>query len=107
MEDNEAEQNRERRIMQYENRLRELSDSMKHNNIGVSKEGEREKRWAENFYSRNNSRKLPKSGKGNRHPDPEGTENFHQTQQIPTSRYIVIEVVKGSDEKNFKAACLK
>ena len=35
MESNEAEQMRERRIMQHENRLRELSDSFKYNNICI------------------------------------------------------------------------
>ena len=41
METNEAKQKRERRIMQYEKRLRELCDSIKHNNthiIGVTEE---------------------------------------------------------------------
>ena len=41
MESNEAEQKRERRIMQNENRLRELNDSIKCNNIhiiGIPKE---------------------------------------------------------------------
>ena len=45
MENNEAEQMRERRTMDYENRLRELSDSIEHNIhiIGVPEEEEREK----------------------------------------------------------------
>jgi len=48
MESNEAEQRREKRIMQHETRLRELSDPIKHNNthiIGVPEEEKREK-WA-------------------------------------------------------------
>ena len=47
MEINEAEQKRERRIMEHKNRLRELSDSIKCNDIciiGVPEEEEREKR---------------------------------------------------------------
>ena len=35
MEYNAAKQKRERRIMQHKNRLRELSDSMKCNNIHI------------------------------------------------------------------------
>ena len=35
MENNEVEQKRERRIMQHKNRLRELSDSIKCNNIYI------------------------------------------------------------------------
>ena len=46
MENNEADQKRERTIMDHENRLRELSDSIKHNNIGTIgvPEEERQKR---------------------------------------------------------------
>ena len=33
------------------------------------------------FISRNNGRKLPYSGEGNRQLDPEGTENSYQNQQ--------------------------
>ena len=46
MESKEAEQKRERRILQHENRLRKLSDSIKCNNIyilGVPKEEEEDK----------------------------------------------------------------
>lgn len=45
MESNQPAQKRAKRIMQHENRLREFSDSMKHNNIyiiGIPEE-EREK----------------------------------------------------------------
>ena len=52
MESNEVEQKRERRVLQHKNRLRELSDSIKHNNIhiiGVQEEEEREK-GAENLF---------------------------------------------------------
>ena len=46
MDNNEAEQNRERQIMQHENRLRKLSDSTKCINIhtiGMPEEEERER----------------------------------------------------------------
>jgi len=46
MESNQGEQKREKRIMQNQNRLRELSDSIKHNNIciiGVPQEQKRKK----------------------------------------------------------------
>ena len=42
MENNEAEQRRERRIMEHENRLRKLSDSVKHNNIHIVRVPEEE-----------------------------------------------------------------
>jgi len=45
MESNKAEQVREKRIMQNENRLRKLRDSIKHNNIriiGIPEEGQTE-----------------------------------------------------------------
>ena len=35
MESNQVKQKREKRIMQNENRLREFSDSIKHNNIHI------------------------------------------------------------------------
>ena len=60
MENNEAEQKRERRIMEHKNRLGELSDSIICNNIhilGIPEE-EREK-GAEHFFAGNNSWKHP------------------------------------------------
>jgi len=54
METNETEQKRERRITEHENRLRELSDPIKHTNIriiGVPEEEEREK-GAENLFEK-------------------------------------------------------
>ena len=52
MENNKAEQKRERKILQNKNRLRELSDSIKRSNIciiGIPVEKEREKE-AENLF---------------------------------------------------------
>ena len=43
MENNEAEQKRERKIMNHKSRLRELSDSIKHNNIHIIGVPEEEK----------------------------------------------------------------
>ena len=54
MESNRAEQGRHKRIMSNENRLRELSDSIKHNNIyiiGIPEEGQRAK-GAENYWKK-------------------------------------------------------
>lgn len=54
MENNDAEQKRERRIMQHDNRLRELSDSMKHSNIliiEVPEDKERE-RGQKNYFKK-------------------------------------------------------
>lgn len=48
MENNEAEEKRERKILDHKCRLKELSDSIKHNNIQIIKvpeEEEEEKRW--------------------------------------------------------------
>ena len=44
MESNQAEQKREKRIMQNENRVRELSDSIKHDNVHITGVPEEEKR---------------------------------------------------------------
>lgn len=43
MENHEAEQKREKRCMQHENKLRELSDFIKHNNIHIIKVPEKER----------------------------------------------------------------
>ena len=68
--------------MQYENRLRELTDSIKYNNnfIKVPEEEETVKETEKNI-SRNKSKNLPYSGEGNRHQDAGGIDNFHQKQQ--------------------------
>ena len=53
MESNQAEQKREKRNMQNKNRLRQLSDTIKHNNIciiGVPEK--RERRGAENLFQK-------------------------------------------------------
>jgi len=79
MESNQAEQKRKKTILQNKNRLRELSDSIKHNNIhiiGASEKEEREK-GAENLFQEN----FPNLGQEIDTPDPEGTENSHQNQQ--------------------------
>ena len=47
MEKEEAEKKRDKKIWEYEGRIRELSDSMKHNNIhiiGIPEEEERERK---------------------------------------------------------------
>ena len=50
MENNEAEQQRERTIMDHENRLREISDSIKCNNIHIIGVPEEEKGVKEAEY---------------------------------------------------------
>ena len=57
MENNKAEQKRERRIMQHKNTLTELSVSIKHNDIPTIGDPEEEEREnGQKFISRNNSR---------------------------------------------------
>ena len=58
MESSQAEQKREKRIMQNENRLRELSDSIKCNNThstGGSEVEEKERGGERIFIHRNNN----------------------------------------------------
>ena len=84
MESNQAEQKREKRIM-HENRLRKLSDSIKHNNIyvmGIPEEEETEK-GASNLFEDTIVENFPNLGK-NRYPDLRRTENTHQNQQKQT-----------------------
>ena len=50
MESNQAKQMRERKIMQIENSLRELSDSIKHNNIHIIGIPEEEERRGQKMY---------------------------------------------------------
>ena len=57
MENNQDDQRRRKKIMQTENSVRELSDSIKHNNIsirGISEE-EREKKTENLFEKKNNN----------------------------------------------------
>ena len=70
--------------MQNENRLRELSDCSKCNNIhiiAVPEEEEREK-GTENLFEEIIIEKF--LNEGNRYPDPGGTENSHKYQQKQT-----------------------
>ena len=64
MESNQAEQKREKRMMQNKNRLREISDSIKHNNIcilGIPGEDVREK-GAENLFEEIIAENFPNLG---------------------------------------------
>ena len=49
MKNNDAEQKRERRIMRHKNRLRELSDSIKHNDIRITGVPEEERVKGEEY----------------------------------------------------------
>ena len=69
MEKDEAEKKRDKTILFYEGRIRELSDSIKQNNIcivGVPEEGEREKR-AEGVCEQIIAENFPNLGKETRH----------------------------------------
>jgi len=50
MESNQAEQMREKRIMQSKNRLRELGDSIKCKNVNIIEIPEKRKKGAENLF---------------------------------------------------------
>ena len=64
MENNEAEQKRERRIMEHEYRLRELSDSIKCNIIHIIRVSEEEReKGAENIFEEITAENLPNLGK--------------------------------------------
>ena len=65
MESNQAEQKREKWIMQNKNRLRELSDSIRCNNIHIIEVPEKEEREmrAENLFEEIIAENLPKLGK--------------------------------------------
>jgi len=74
----------------HECRLRELSDSINCTNIhiiGVPEEEERGK-GEEGLFEQVIAEKFPSSGKGNRHPNPEGIEDSHQIQQKPANTNI-------------------
>jgi len=65
VENNEAEQKRERKILDHKSRLRELSDSIKHNNIhliGVPEEEKREE-WVEGIFEEIIAEIFPNLGK--------------------------------------------
>ena len=62
MENNEAEQRKER-IMGHENRLRELSDSIKCNNIHIIGISEKEEKGTENLLEEIIGENFPKLGK--------------------------------------------
>ena len=58
-ENNEAEQNRGRKILEHKSRLKELSDSIKHNNICIMEVPEEERERGQKVYSRKLELKLP------------------------------------------------
>ena len=83
MENNKAEQKRERKILQNENRLRELSDSIKRNNIciiGIPVEKEREKA-AENLFEEIIHENFPNLGNEADIQTQEAQRNPQQNQQ--------------------------
>ena len=71
----QPEKNEETRIQKKEERLRNLWDNCKCFNIQIIgvPEGEEEEQEIENLFEKNNERKLPQSGKGNRLPGSPGS----------------------------------
>ena len=76
---NHAEQQEEKRIQKNEDSVNSLWDNFKHSYhasnihiIGVP-EGEEIKQEIGNLYEKNNERKLPSFGEGNRHASPGST----------------------------------
>ena len=81
-ENNEVEHKRERRMMEHKSRLRELSDSIKHNNIhiiGVPEELGKEK-GRESWFQTIMTKNFTFLGKVNGLPNPGGKKNSHQNQ---------------------------
>ena len=74
-ESDQAEQIREKRIMENENRLRKLSDSIKGNNISITALPEKRERRGGRKFIRNNSWKHAKYDEGNRNSNTGCTES--------------------------------
>ena len=76
----QQEQNEETRILKNKERFRNTQDHIKHSNIWIIgvPEGEEEEQEIENLFEKNNERKLPQSGEGNRHISPGSSESPKQ-----------------------------
>ena len=74
MENNEAEKKRERKILEDKCKLRELSDSIKHNNIHIiaAPEAEEREKGAKGLFDQMIALNFP-NGEGNKHPNLGGT----------------------------------
>ena len=103
IENNEATQMRERKIMDHESRFRELTDSMKHNNIhiiGLPEEEEKEK-VAEGLFEEIIAENFSNLGK-------DTDIQFQEVQRTPikinksrpTLRHNVIKFAKYSVKKS-------
>ena len=73
----QAEQERK---IKNENGLRELSNTIKHNNILITMISKGERKGAREFIWKNNSWEHLKAGEENRKPDAGHTENPQQNQ---------------------------
>ena len=65
MENNKAEKKRETKVLDHEGRPRELSNSLKHNNIHTIGDPEEEReRWAEDLFEQTVAENFPNLWKG-------------------------------------------
>ena len=84
MKNDEFKKRRDKKILNHKGRIRELSNSMKCNNIciiRVPEEEEREKR-AEGLLEQIIAENFPNLGEKSRHSNPGGTENSLKIQQV-------------------------
>ena len=103
MKNNRSEQKREKRIMQNENRLRELDDFIKHNNIRIIAVPE-EERETKNLFEEI-AENFPNLRKEiDNHIQEAQRTSIRISQNKSTRRHIAIKLAKYSDkETNFKA----
>ena len=102
MESNQAEQIEKNRIMQKENRLSELSDHIKNNNIHIIGIPEREEREKEvkHLFEEVIAENCPNLEKET-YPNPEGTEISQKkiNQRRSTPRHMIMKIPKISERE--------
>ena len=78
----EAEQKRDKQLLDHEGRIREISDTIRRNNIRIignsRRRGNRE--GSRRYIGENYWREFPQYGKRNKHQNPGGAENPPQNQ---------------------------
>ena len=106
MENDEAEQKRERRIMKIKNRLRQLNDSIKQYVciIGILEEGE-SKKGVENLFEEITAETFPSLGKETDIQNQVAQRSLTKINKSrPISRHIIIKLATQSyKEKNLKS----
>ena len=97
MENNEAEKKKERKTLDHESRLRELSDSIKYNNILVTGVPEEERgKWAEGLFEEIIAENFLNLGKDTDIQIQERTP-IKINKSCPTPRHIIVKLAKCRD----------